>query len=69
MHGGEGSAGPVRPRHVGLLAAQTGLAMLAVLALALVSTARAAGPKLTPSSPVTRGSTYLALGDSVTFGY
>jgi lysophospholipase L1-like esterase len=54
---------------VGLLAAQTGLAMLAVLALAPVSTARAAGPKLTPSSPVTRGSTYLALGDSVTFGY
>jgi lysophospholipase L1-like esterase len=69
MYGGEGSAGVVRPRHVGLLAVQTGLAMLAVLALALVSTARAAGPKLTPSSPVTRGSTYLALGDSVTFGY
>lgn len=69
MYGGEGSAGVVRPRHVGLLAVQTGLAILAVLALALVSTARAAGPKLTPSSPVTQGSTYLALGDSVTFGY
>ncbi len=63
MHGGEGSAGLVGARCGGLLA------LVAVLALALVSTARAAGPKLTPSSPVTRGSTYLALGDSVTFGY
>jgi lysophospholipase L1-like esterase len=29
----------------------------------------AKGPKLTPHSPITKGSAYLALGDSVTFGY
>jgi lysophospholipase L1-like esterase len=29
----------------------------------------AKGPKLTPRTPITRGSAYLALGDSVTFGY
>lgn len=29
----------------------------------------AKGPKLTPRTPITKGSTYLALGDSITFGY
>jgi lysophospholipase L1-like esterase len=44
--------------------------VMASLALVLATGARAAtSQKLTPSSPVTRGSGYVALGDSVTFGY
>jgi lysophospholipase L1-like esterase len=44
--------------------------LMAALALVLATGARAAAtPKLTASSPVTRGSGYVALGDSVTFGY
>ncbi len=38
-------------------------------ALFASTAAGAKRPALTPSSPVTRGSAYLALGDSVTFGY
>ena len=48
----------------------------ALLAAALTSTASAArrrtptaAPAVTPNTPVARGSGYLALGDSVTFGY
>ncbi len=40
-----------------------------VAALALAAAATAWAPKVTTSSPLTRGSVYLALGDSVTFGY
>lgn len=46
---------------------------LAAFALALLSIiappAHAAAQSLTPNTPVTAGSRYLALGDSVTFGY
>jgi lysophospholipase L1-like esterase len=36
---------------------------------ALAVTAASARPRLTPTTPITRGSGYVALGDSVTFGY
>jgi lysophospholipase L1-like esterase len=43
---------------------------IALIASALFASDAVAKPHaLTPSSPVTRGSAYLALGDSVTFGY
>jgi lysophospholipase L1-like esterase len=44
-------------------------ALMAALTLVLAAGAHAATAKLTPSSPVTRGSGYVALGDSITFGY
>jgi lysophospholipase L1-like esterase len=68
MYGGEGSAGFVQPRRNGLLLALA-LVTAAVLALAPSAVAAVSAPKLTPSSPGTRGSGYVALGDSVTFGY
>jgi lysophospholipase L1-like esterase len=64
MSGGEGVAGQVQVRLTLVMA------VLAAMLLAFATSARAATPtKLTPSSPVTRGSGYVALGDSVTFGY
>jgi lysophospholipase L1-like esterase len=53
------------------------LAAWLMLTLAAATTALAAGaattaaaaPRVTPNTPVTRGSGYVALGDSVTFGY
>jgi lysophospholipase L1-like esterase len=45
-------------------------AVVCAALLTLAAGARAASTaRLTPSSPVTRGSGYVALGDSVTFGY
>jgi lysophospholipase L1-like esterase len=45
----------------GLLAAMSGQA--------LAKTPASKKSKITPATPITKGSTYLALGDSVTFGY
>ncbi len=46
------------------------LALSTLMSLALFAGAAVAKPKLQPRNlPVTRGSQYLALGDSVTFGY
>ncbi len=51
------------------------LLLIAVVTVAAVATgvasarARVKAPAVTTSSPLTRGSSYLALGDSVTFGY
>ncbi len=45
-------------------------AMLAALTgQALAKKPTASNSKITPTTPITKGSTYLALGDSVTFGY
>jgi lysophospholipase L1-like esterase len=51
---------------VGLLAATGGSALAKAKKPAPKSKAK---PTLTPRSPITKGSAYLALGDSVTFGY
>jgi len=48
---------------VGLLAATSGSA------LARTHKPKATGPTITTHTPIAKGSTYLALGDSVTFGY
>lgn len=75
-----GSASPttaqMRPRHsISRRARLTGLlAICTAIALGLVSTAAIAKTSVTKkaaagSTAVTRGSAYLALGDSVTFGY
>ena len=50
------------------------LVCAAVMLVALTGQALAKKPtasksKITPTTPITKGSTYLALGDSVTFGY
>jgi lysophospholipase L1-like esterase len=51
-------------------ARRAGLALLvATCALALLSAPATAHPAIGPRTPFTPGSTYLALGDSVTFGY
>ena len=63
MPGSEGHAGLVGDRLLLITV------VMAALALVLATGARASTAKLTPSSPVTRGSGYVALGDSVTFGY
>jgi lysophospholipase L1-like esterase len=54
--------------HLRRAAAVCATALLACVLLASAASA-AKRPALKPSSPVTRGSAYLALGDSVTFGY
>jgi lysophospholipase L1-like esterase len=68
VNGGERNAGCVKPSRDGQLLALA-LVALVVLALASSGVAAASAASLTPSSPVTRGSGYVALGDSVTFGY
>lgn len=45
------------------------VALLALAALSGVAQAARTAPALTPATPVTAGSGYVALGDSVTFGY
>jgi lysophospholipase L1-like esterase len=62
---------PITTPSLNALRRAAALFATAVFACVLfASTASAAKrPALTPSSPVTRGSAYLALGDSVTFGY
>ncbi|MEA2211096.1 MAG: hypothetical protein QOF83_1044 [Solirubrobacteraceae bacterium] len=74
MHGEGGSAGHVQPRS----AVRTALALIIAAlvwasapqpASATSARSAAAVPKLTALTPVTRGSGYVALGDSVTFGY
>jgi lysophospholipase L1-like esterase len=51
------------------LCAALGLALASGPALAKKPAKKPAAPKITPKTPVTPGSGYLALGDSVTFGY
>ncbi len=57
---------PTSPRRVAGLCA---IALLLVCGLFASTASAAKRPALKPSSPVTRGSAYLALGDSVTFGF
>lgn len=52
-----------------LLVALLGLGTLAAASASASAKRSAGGAAVTRSSPLTRGSTYLALGDSVTFGY
>jgi lysophospholipase L1-like esterase len=49
--------------------AALGLALASVSALAKTPASKSKAPKITIHTPVTPGSGYLALGDSVTFGY
>jgi lysophospholipase L1-like esterase len=66
------SADHVRPRRAALAALAVLIAMLAgtsAAAGAIATRSATAVSPVTPSSPVTRGSGYVALGDSVTFGY
>ena len=51
------------------ICATLGLALASAPALAKTSSKKPKAPKVTTHTPVTPGSTYLALGDSVTFGY
>ena len=51
----------------GLLAAATGQALAKNPASNKPTAAKKS--KITPTTPITKGSTYLALGDSITFGY
>jgi lysophospholipase L1-like esterase len=51
------------------LCAALGLALASGPALAKKPAKKPTAPKITPRTPVTPGSGYLALGDSVTFGY
>jgi lysophospholipase L1-like esterase len=51
------------------ICATLGLALASAPALAKTSPKKPKAPKITTKTPVTPGSTYLALGDSVTFGY
>jgi lysophospholipase L1-like esterase len=51
------------------MCAALGIAAASAPALAKKPAKKPAAPKVTTKSPVTKGSTYLALGDSVTFGY
>ena len=43
--------------------------LVALTGQALAKKPTASKSKITPTTPITKGSTYLALGDSVTFGY
>jgi len=51
------------------ICAMLGLALVSAPALAKKPAKKPKAPKITVHTPVTPGSTYLALGDSVTFGY
>lgn len=51
------------------ICATLGLAVASAPALAKTSPKKPKAPTITTKTPVTPGSTYLALGDSVTFGY
>jgi len=51
------------------ICAMLGLAVASAPALAKKPAKKPKAPKITVHTPVTAGSTYLALGDSVTFGY
>ncbi|HUA06275.1 MAG TPA: SGNH/GDSL hydrolase family protein [Solirubrobacteraceae bacterium] len=51
------------------ICAMLGLALVSAPALAKKPTKKPKAPKVTVHTPVTAGSTYLALGDSVSFGY
>ena len=51
------------------ICATLGLALASAPALAKTSSTKPTAPKINPNTPVTPGSTYLALGDSVTFGF
>lgn len=51
------------------ICATLGLALASAPALAKTSSKKPKAPKVTTHTPVTLGSTYLSLGDSVTFGY
>jgi len=67
-----GTRAPARRPHklvvVGMCAV-LGLALASASALAKSSAKNSEAPKITTRTPVTSGSAYLALGDSVTFGY
>jgi lysophospholipase L1-like esterase len=51
------------------ICAALGIAAASAPALAKKPAKKPVAPKITTKTPVTKGSTYLALGDSVTFGY
>jgi lysophospholipase L1-like esterase len=74
MHTVRGTRLSARPFKIAalMICAMLGLALVSVPALAKTSPNKSKAskaPKINPRTPVTPGSSYLALGDSVTFGY